>query len=219
MGGHFNHFVSWGLVIPKIMTLKNQPATEDEMVLAFLQAEARSPRFSSIQVDDLDPQLLFRPNLGSIGENLLRAQALAKSRGYGKTTFKGSYKGKYLFKNFPKDVIWERQELPLTKLKKVLYLNHPQWKTVSGGSRLLEDGAKNIHTTYLRRLNENVFDVLKALCRREILPEPILVVAGSKLVCLEGHTRLTAHVIRKDPTVTCFVGSSKSMRKWAKQKF
>lgn len=190
------------------------------MVLAFLQAESRSPRFSqALSRKGINPKVLFRPNLGDTEENEIRLDLLGAYRGYGKKTFSGHYKGRWLFKNFPADVQWYRETLTTKDLLKCFYLNHYQWKTIAGNSRKVADGVKNFHKTYVCGVTENVYDVMKALSRGEVLPEIILAETKTgKRIILEGHTRATAHAIR-GTEVEALIGVSPSMSKWEKQVF
>jgi hypothetical protein len=106
-----------------------EPATEDEMVLAFLQAEiANIPEWARCIIDE--------PDLEDESQNE-RRRCLLSSRGYGW--------GMFLFQAFPADVVWHRAALIVSELGAAKYLaREPTWNTFSGGTRLVADGASKV---------------------------------------------------------------------------
>ena len=97
---------------------------EDEMVLAFLSAEVDSPRFSVAARSTLgDLELVRDPDLSDSHANQRRRSALARYRGWGTND--------YLFKNFPRDVIWKLVEVAINELGEFRYAR------VDPGSRSL----------------------------------------------------------------------------------
>lgn len=120
-------------------------ATEDEMVLAFLRGEIESPRFGALYkqcFDQLRPlgfnpqNLVENADIGSPRDNAQRIQVLEAVRGYRANQF--------LFSGFPSDVVWRRVGIEPTDWNMVKYANHSTWVTLSGGTRIVADGAKNI---------------------------------------------------------------------------
>ena len=71
--------------------IDNGPATEEEMILAFLQAELPSPRFGKIYGEclrrvGLGPEIITNPDLNNAMDNLVRKTLLTTVRGYGTRT-------------------------------------------------------------------------------------------------------------------------------------
>src|SRR6266849_10132295 len=115
------------------------PATEDEIVLAFVQAEIDSARFGAHYAAFLSNSCLERgsivdqPNLQSDRENRIRRELLTAVRGWGNRTF--------LFKGFPQNVTWRKVAIGAEEADKLRYANYETWVRLSGGSRLVVDGA------------------------------------------------------------------------------
>jgi hypothetical protein len=81
------------------------PATEDEMVLAFVQAEIDADRWQESYAQALlgmgkRRTLVLSPSLASAEENAERIDLLGRVRGYRQNTM--------LFSGFPNGVVWRR---------------------------------------------------------------------------------------------------------------
>jgi hypothetical protein len=115
--------------------IMTSPATEDEMVLAFLKAEIDSPRFGSryrtiLANSGLDRRsVIENADLRSEQGKLIRRELLKLVRGYGT--------GQALFRGFPHNVQWRRVLLDQTDLSKLKYANEPSWVALSSGTRLV----------------------------------------------------------------------------------
>ncbi|MDP9223865.1 MAG: hypothetical protein M3P18_08415 [Actinomycetota bacterium] len=114
------------------------PSSEEEMVLAFLQAEVYSPRFREFARAALgDMSLVYNPRLDDAVQNTRRRQALQDYRGFGRN--------EALFRGFPEHAAtWERMSLTREDLGGLRYANAPEWVLLSRGSRLVSDGAKHV---------------------------------------------------------------------------
>src|SRR5438876_500361 len=112
------------------------------MVLAFLQGEIDSPRFGSNYVSLLASAgatrtaLIDDPDLDNVAHNATRRQLLADVRGYGRD--------QWLFRGFPAAARWRRVRLERADGVGIFYANHPTWRDLSGGTRSLLDGARNV---------------------------------------------------------------------------
>ena len=184
--------------------------TEENMVLNFLKTEIESPRFGSIIKDvltqsGLDQALLIdRADLGNTIDNQTRMVLLKALRWY-------------LFPGFPPNVQWRRADLEPTDLKRLKYAKFQSWITLSGGSRLVSDGAKNVDTiTTDDKVEANVKAVVEQLRLGKRYPELIVVQgAGEDLILVEGHTRATAYVLAKPiEHIPSLVGTSSQMDQW-----
>src|SRR5437588_4675892 len=106
------------------------PATENEMVLAFVQAEIDSARFGPIYTGILSnsginrESLIDRADLNSAKDNWMRKELLKRVRGYGNDSL--------LFRGFPNSVQWRRVGLEAADWEMVTYANYPTWLTLSG---------------------------------------------------------------------------------------
>jgi hypothetical protein len=170
------------------------PATQDQMVLAFLRAEIDSPRFGEkykkcfdhLQAFQITRQALIdNANLDSARDNAQRIEILKAVRGYRGNNF--------LFTRFPNDVRWSRVGLEPADWIRVKYANYRTWIELSGGTRLIADGAKNINSVIAEEeTNENVKAVVAELGRGKRYPELIGVRNhNDEIVLIEGHTRAT----------------------------
>ncbi len=184
------------------------------MILAFLRAEYHSPRFKALIRRALggNADLLHRPRLDDAAENRARKAALAAVRGYGNN--------EYLFRGFPSDVEWTLVSLTRDELGDLLYANYPTWVELSGGTRAIRDGAKNVDLINVREeANTNIRAVVREVASGRQYPP--LIFAGecstTGLVLVEGHTRATAYFLEmpEGAEIEVIVGSSGAMRSWA----
>jgi len=194
------------------------PATEHQMVLAFLRAEIESPRFSQFYRQCLDQlqqfgvnreTLLDDPDLGSCRDNSLRIKMLGAGRGYRGNTL--------LFAGFPTDVFWRRVAIEHADWTRVKYANYPTWKDLSGGTRFVTDGANNIASVVgAEDVNKNVAGLIAELKKGRRYPELIGVAnERDEIILIEGHSRATAYAVAGlvEP-IQAIVGSSANMNSW-----
>ena len=131
------------------------PATEDAVVLAFVQSEIDSARFGPLYVTLLSNSglergsIVDRPDLQSGRENRIRRELLTAVRGYGTRTL--------LFKGFPQNMTWRKVAIETEDADKLKYANYETWVQLSGGSRLVVDGAKRVEAIQVgENANENI---------------------------------------------------------------
>ena len=192
------------------------PATENEMVLAFVQAEIDSARFGPIYTGILSnsginrESLIDRADLNSAKDNWMRKELLKRVRGYGNDSL--------LFRGFPNSVQWRRVGLEAADWEMVTYANYPTWLTLSGGTRIVADGAKNIESIVVAEdANRNIKAVAADVRGGKRYPALIGVDGlNGEIILLEGHTRATAYALAKSSErVECIIGSSPTMKTWA----
>jgi hypothetical protein len=187
------------------------PASEDEMVCAFLLAELDSPlwRWFIHTLLRTDVGVVTHPSVDDPAQSLVRRLVLAAYRGYGI--------GTYLFAGFPADVMWWRTTTTAQELGGFRYANCDPWASMAGSTRLVRDGAQ--------RLDGGPSDRVAAVREVEsgVLQEhayPPLIAVGSNSdgdhVLVEGHTRATAYVRALAPSdeVELIVGHSATMSAW-----
>lgn len=169
--------------------------TDDEMILAFIQAEAKAadapwwadryrdsglrPKDSSLDADLQDSE-----------QNQRRRNALAGARGYGLDD--------RLFTGLPGDMLWHRGVVTIDELAGFQHLDYFTFNQLTGGSRLVGDGAKNAENIQVKDegLSERVAALAKAVSEGARFP-PLISVApdvGATPVILEGNKRASAYV-------------------------
>ena len=155
------------------------------MILAFLRAEVESPRLgSNYPTIPGYEKLVSDPQRDDPAENDLRKRMLAAVRGFSANTL--------LFHGFPPNVRWMRVAYTVEEIGGMKYANWPTWNTLSGGSRLVRDGAANVATVATDEDTlGNVEGVERAVGSGQVLPELILAVEREDdvPVVVEGHTR------------------------------
>jgi hypothetical protein len=190
--------------------LELRPATLDQMVLAFLRAEIDSERFGSCYQAPLAQSgfdrrtLIDSPDLHSTRQNVARRAVLATVRGG-------------IFQGFPADVTWRRVALEKTDTPRLKYLNHRNWTEFSGGTRLVSDGAKNIHSRILpNNTNPQILAIADDVRNGKTYPELIAVAGeGQDIILVEGHMRATAYILAGwSVSIDCILGASPSMHEW-----
>lgn len=197
------------------------PISESEMVLAFLRSEIDSPRFQGACIAALRylnttrEALIDNADLSDVNQNQQRAFVLSCGRGYGR--------GALLFMGFPPDVAWRRCTADIVEMADLRYANYETLRQLSGGTRLVRDGAMRALDGTLplseevRTMIEGIHVVVAGVHAGRQYPEIIgLQQEGSpQVVLLEGHTRATAYVIAGAPqTVSVLIGTSAQMRHW-----
>jgi hypothetical protein len=100
----------------------------------------------------------------------------------------------------------------------VKYANYSTWVALSGGTRIVVDGAKNIDSVITAEdANKNIKAVAAAVRTGKRYPE-LIGVSGPRgeVILLEGHTRATAYALAQLPErAECIVASSPTVSRWA----
>jgi hypothetical protein len=192
-----------------------RPATADEMVLAFLQAEIDSPRFGPNLRGWLAHHSLDRATLIDNGlvndpeQSRHRAEALKATRGYQANVA--------LFTGFPHDVQWRRVQIEPAELADFKYANFAPLLEVSGESRRVGDGARNFEAGKAGDdFSERVSGVAGRVKNGARFPDLIAVAADNEPpVLVEGHTRATAYMHTKPShPIRVLLGSSPTIKQW-----
>ena len=186
------------------------------MIATYLRAEVDSPRFGRYITEKLERDsrprgVVSQPDLDSAGDNAYRRRIFGEYRGYGRDVS--------LFYAFPADVQWQRVLLSREELQAVKYLRIDYWDQLSGGSRLVADGARGVRqgNEVLGQSNANFWSAADGLATGAVFPEPILVQTTDGLVVLEGHLRLTASLLRPEncpEQLAVLVGVSEGFDAW-----
>ena len=190
-------------------------SSEDEMIALFLLGELTSERFgegirTALMAAGQTETLITAADLGDAVQNRARRAILATTRGYGEN--------RDVFENFPGRVRWVRAMLAPGELARVRYIEYSYWNELSCGSRLPADAAQQIRRgiKVFGVSNRRFLRAARAVERGE--PFPPLILAGrrrDRLICLEGHLRLTAYALAGFPCeVECLVGTARTMDRW-----
>jgi hypothetical protein len=194
------------------------PATEDEMIAAFLRAEIDSSRYGDNFVKTglaqlgLERRLIDAPILTDPAENGARRR-LMQYRGYEARIA--------LFAGFPLDVRWRRVQLETRDFETMQYINDaitstPHWTNLSDGTRLVSVGARNLRQRSADPATCQIASIAQALRNGVRFAELIAAQhhQGS-LILIEGHSRATAYAMEHFAgEVEALVGSSPSMSSW-----
>jgi len=197
-------------------------ATEDQVILAWLQAEIESPDFQAFIVGNPpNPANLSQalkaarsPDLRDESQNDLRRQIITAIYGFGRGTAS--------FQGLDDDLTWHRYRVSTSDVAEMLYARHEgAWQLLSPVTRKVAEGATNIGHVYTGDpTNMVVLSLASGLCHSDRkVPEIIALKApDGRLVILEGHARATAVVLeahRFRQGVYAYVGSGPSVANWA----
>jgi hypothetical protein len=200
------------------------PASDDQVILAWLQAEIESPGFQTYVVGD-PPQpanlsramtLARKPDRDNAEQNAQRREIIAAAHGFGR--------GAMIFAGLADDIKWRRVRVMVSEVAAMLYSNRSAgWATLAPATRTVAEGAANAARVFSGDdTNMHILALARTICHAE--PAPVL----SELICLrlpdggisviEGHARATAIVLeghRLTDGVEAYVGDSPSVATWA----
>jgi hypothetical protein len=199
-------------------------ASDDQVILAWLQAEIESPPFQSYLIGDPPkPSHLARglalarnPDLDNAEHNAERRRIIASAHGFGR--------GALIFAGLDADISWRRVRASMAEVAAMLYSNrNATWTTLAPATRTVEEGANNATRVFAGDdTNMHILSLARTICHAD--PAPFL----SELICLrlpdggvsllEGHTRATAMVLeahRLPDGVDAYIGDTPSVKSWA----
>ena len=191
---------------------------EAEVIAEFLRAEIDSPRFgprvrARIAADGRDESVVRRADTTSEADNDYRASLLHSYRGVG-----GSAP---LLEGLPERIDWQRATIARDALDEVRYIDYPYWNELSAGTRSPRVAAARIREGIMamERPNDGFLALAERLCAGDDLGMPVLIAPDhdSPPVILEGHTRVTAMLLRPDclpDPVEFYVGFAPEVRDW-----
>ena len=106
-----------------------------------------------------------------------------------------------LFRGFPADPEWARIVATREEIGSLQYTNHPTWVALSGGSRLVRDGASNVGATF--HIDDdpraNIQVVARQVAAGRRYPAVILAATDRKAqhVIVEGHNNETGLAVAR----------------------
>jgi hypothetical protein len=187
-------------------------ARERDVVIAFLQAEISSSRYSeyimgNLRHKNLSRDLIDHPNLENEIDNNIRRALLQAYRGFGANT--------YLFYAFPADVVWRFVEIEPKDHHLLLFAKEENWMKIAEGTRSVSRAAGRIDRFELADTAERVRSIQQDLTSGKSMA-PLILVEGEngRLILVEGHSRATAYVGLNWPLIPALLGYSAGMRNW-----
>jgi hypothetical protein len=196
-------------------------ATEDQVILAWLQAEIESTDFQAFIIGNPpNPANLSAalkaarsPNLRDDQQNALRREIISSVYGFGK--------GAGTFEGLGNDIRWRRFRLTPAEVGEMLYARHEgAWRLLSPVTRKVVEGASNVgHVFTGDQTNMVVLSLASGLCHSDKKVPEIIALRrpDGPLVILEGHARATALVLeahRVPDGVHAYVGDGPSVVNW-----
>jgi hypothetical protein len=191
---------------------------EAEVIAEFLRAEIDSPRFgprvrARIEADGREEAIVRAPDTDDADDNAYRAQLLHSYRGVG-----GSAP---LLEGLPERIEWHRAAIARDALGEVRYIDYPYWNELSANTRSPRVAAERIRAGIMaaNRPNDGFLELSARMCAGVDLGMPVLIAPdhAAPPVILEGHTRVTAMLLRPeclpDP-VAFYVGFAPEVRDW-----
>ena len=199
------------------------PATDDHVILAWLQAEIVSERFRKYIVGDPpDPRALaivrplaHTPDLTDRQQNRDRRHIIGGMRGFGR--------GVNAFQGIANDVAWRRAHVSVAEVGAMLYINDGGWRTLAPTTLLVSEGASNAGQVPADggATNMHILSIARDICHTDPVPQyPELICLNRpdrRISLIEGNTRATAYVIeahRLPDGVDIYLGSSASIATW-----
>ena len=196
-------------------------ATEDQVILAWLQAEIESPDFQAYVIGNppnpanlsLALKAARSPDLRDQTQNELRRQIITEVYGFGRGT--GSFEG------LGSDLHWRRVHLTAGEVGEMLYARRDgAWRLLSPATRKVAEGATNVgHTFTGDNTNMVVLSLASGICHSDKKVPEIIALRrpDGALVILEGHARATAIALeahRFPQGVQAYVGEGPSVAGW-----
>jgi hypothetical protein len=197
-------------------------ASDDQIILAWLQAEIESPGFQQYLIGEpanaanlsLALKLARSPDLRDPEQNGIRRQIITNTHGFGM--------GVGTFQGLGNDIRWRRVRLTVDEVSEMLYASRSgAWTILAPATRKVAEGAVNVgHVFTGDQTNMVVLSLASGICHADKkIPEVIaLRRPDERLVILEGHARATAIVLeghRFPHGVQAYVGDSASVANWA----
>jgi hypothetical protein len=196
-------------------------ATEDQVVLAWLQAEIESPDFQAYIIGNPpNPANLSTalkaarsPDLRNDEQNTFRRELIGSVYGFGQ--------GKGSFEGLGNDIVWHRFKLTAEEVGEMFYARRSgPWQLLAPVTRKVAEGATNVgHVFSGDSTNMVVLSLASGICHSDKkLPELIaLRRPDGVFVLLEGHARATAIVLeahRFPNGMHAYVGDGPSVENW-----
>jgi hypothetical protein len=195
-----------------------RPASEAEVVAAFLRAEIESARWGDqlrdiLRKDGVDESVLSHPDVEDAAANAYRARVLDRHRGWLQRIG--------LFDELPRDLEWALAALTPEEVIAMRYIAWDWWLEISDGTRDPSVAADRIRRGLVPGADLDQDRALAERLRSPTPPPELIAIARpdlAKLVVLEGHVRLTAYALFPEllpAELDVFVGTSDQVDSWS----
>ena len=201
--------------------IERGPATKDDAVLAYLQAEIEDPQpdrgpriLSAISALNYDRSLIDNGDVSDAHANFARAVALGVCRGYGLGEYVGNAGNTDFFVGFPSDTTWRRVQLDLIEIRQLRFCRTREFFELTGGTWLVADGAANLERNPDTKKKVRV--IRDKILQKHSFPDLILGVQDgqSPFVIIEGNHRAMAYTLEGLNVAYALVGTSPTMDQW-----
>lgn len=192
------------------------PATEDDMIAAFVSAEIGSSRWDEkyiiprLRRYNIPRSVIDEPNTRDEHENKMRRAVFADYRGY---------PNNLLFTGFPAGVTWRRVRLEPADFQRMRCAKEmTTLLPLSGPTRLITDAARNFSdgVPAAARMAQ-VTEIISAI-KRGATFGPLIAAEDhdGSLILIEGHSRAIAYVIAgaTGTGVEALVGTAATFKGW-----
>lgn len=166
-------------------------ATQDQVVLSFLQGEFESSRFGdelrqTLDFFDFPHSLITHGDFCDTKQNEDRLKVFKKFRGF---------PDQDLFERFPKDIEWNYVQFSKADFFNCYYINYSYWNELSDFSSLPEIAAKNIQKGKIvfDVPNDNFLKGKDLLGKKQFAPVILISCNPQKNLIIEGHSRMTIY--------------------------
>jgi len=190
------------------------PATEAEVVADFLRGELESERWRAqllalLDEDGMDVAVVESPDVADPAECAYRAKLLDRHRAW--------LRREGLFQGFPLRLEWRRAALSPDEVVGILYIDWDWWLRLSGGTRRPLDAARRIREGAVPGVTAEEHEPIArggSSSKLIAVTDP----GRTRLVCLEGHVRLTAYALYPEhlpDELEIFLGTAPDMAGWS----
>jgi hypothetical protein len=194
-----------------------RPASEAEVIAAFLRDELDSPRWGDrllelLREDGADAAVVRTPNLDDATESAYRARLLDRHRAW--------LRREGLFAGFPGRVDWARAALAPEEVLDIQYINWDWWLRISRGTRQSAEAAARIRRGDVTGITAEEHEAIAGRLQVSHTATDLIAVAPpnrSRLVLVEGHVRLTAYALYPQylpPELEIFLGTAEDIHRW-----
>lgn len=191
-------------------------ASEDEVIVAFLEAELDNPRHAqrySQARSDSGHENISAEELLAEGKSLQRKEGFIAARGWPDSM---------LFEGFPKHPTWSYFELEDNDLEKLVYIDYSYWNELSSNTRSPMVVAKNIKENIIvyGQGNDQFEGIAEAVRAKKHFPPLVLgKISNSKFIIIEGHARATGFALaQKVPRGQQAIITNETIDEWANKR-
>lgn len=171
-------------------------ATEDEMLLSFMQGELKSERFSgelraAVAKCGQTEEIVTNGDLDSADECMIRKTIMSEFRGYSDSE---------IFTDYPRNAAWYYVCFEIHDIEKIRYISYSYWDELSNGTSSPLAAAETIRKgiRIFDVPNDNFWNASAYLQAGNSFDPVILIAKNDTYTVLEGHVRMTAYAMNPE---------------------